>query len=199
MNIYFRNVNNLTAARFGAATNLFALGYNCNPQHEKYIGFEQIALINDWVQGIRTVGMFDHNVVEVINDAVKVNKFDLVEITNNFSITQLQHINCPKLMHIGLEHLEGLEVSFLDEVDGFILACSGDLAFWQSNPKHVDGLKILNTQTPVFLNMTFDLLDFDALMALLNPFGVCVEANTETKVGIVDFDYIGDILDKLEV
>jgi hypothetical protein len=195
MHIYFSNINNLTAARFGAAQGFFALSFNLDAANPHYLGYQGINEIAAWTSGSHIAGAFAQPVLELVNDAIALTHLEIVEIpADGLTVAQMQQIRAKIMLRTTLAQLPTLPADVLDYAHYILIYEPHN--HWQAAAQN-QYLQAIAAKKMVFLHINF--FANEAKQIKNTKFNLCLVAESEEAVGIKNFDDLNEIIDALQL
>lgn len=203
-------VANLTDARYFASKGVDWMGFVLEQGQENALSKQQFQAITEWVGGVRLVGEFDLTPASEILSLATELKLDAVQVgmfAERDPLMQLKNITVMKEVVISndMEETDILE-HFLDYspfCEFFILDLRKSGISWQQIlNKELYPLSMFQNlckYNKVFLNIDMTPANLPAIVATLEPYGICVTGGAEEKVGYKSFDELDEIFDLFEM
>lgn len=194
--IYFKNINNLSDARFGAGNDFWGIGFNLSPQSENFLGFDKIKEISGWIEGPNLIGTFNHEIKDLIDDAAEICNLDLIEF-ETFPTKKIE-VNTEKIVNLEISNLdENIDLNTLNP-DYLILNGHISLLDLNHNSNLLSKIETLKNVADLFLNFNFKTNEVREIVEIIQPFGICLAGGNEIKPGLKNFEYLNEILEELE-
>ncbi len=189
-------ISNLHDARFCAGMGVNLLGFQIDPDNERFVAAEKYNELKSWVEGVKFVGEF--------NDTAKVSlseyKFDYLQTSTPSAIQELQSYDLPLILEIKfdgvLSNLKALLEEHHTQVNFFIISTAKSHF---AIPETVKEFKDITSKYAVFFETEFDGENALSIIDELKPEGIILQGEDEIKVGYKDFDRLGDVLEAIEV
>ena len=115
--LFLRNINNLSDARFAASEGFFALSYNLSTSSESFMSISKIRELNEWVAGPIKVAEFDETIPDFINDALDRTELELAMLPYSSALRDLKMISNPKIIKLRYDDINKLILTKLKLAD----------------------------------------------------------------------------------
>ncbi len=198
--IFFRNIRNLSAARFAAGFDFDLLGFDFNSSSEHHPGIEKIGEIIGWLSFNDVLGTFNTEISDVINDTSERFSLSNVELPLTFTQEKLAQIEQNILVEIVLEKLlenEKLVISWLGIADQIILSSRQSWESLKQNHQTLHTIRTLCESYEVWIAFSFSPESANEMLETLNPHGICFNSVDEEKPGIIDLEQFYPLLEAL--
>lgn len=204
-------VTNLTDARYFAAREVEWLGFDCSAGSDTYLSPPQIMAIQEWVDGVKFVGEFNIESLEVIQSAVNELHLDAVQLGMAASLQTIRDLSfsVPVIREIVPDYYhsdEDLKEQFTQSPEGvayFILNLEKNGFTWddlrENSPFSLATIQEICTQYPVLLALNYQPQQIGPILDTLPLKGLHLSGGTEEKVGFKSFDDLDALLDLLEI
>jgi len=184
-------ISNLTDARYFAAWGVDYLSYILDESDERFIGFESIKEIKNWVEGPKNLGLLTGLVVPDSIDSI------------------YQELGLDGLVVAPFTETNGIsdrytrvykEITDLEKAT----SCSEEFMVVKLPPK-TDLAKIKNqlvqiaSDNEMFIDGINSVEEIEYLLQEINPSGIVLKGGEEEKVGFKSFDELDEIFEYLEV
>lgn len=199
--IFFRNIRNLSAARFAAGFDFDLLGFDFDSSSEHHPGIEKIGEIIGWLSFNDVLGTFNTEISDVINDTIERFSLTNVELPLNFPQDKLAQIEQKVLIEIVLEKLlenDELAISWLGIADQIILSCKQSWESLKQNHQTLHTIRTLCESYEVWIAFPFNPESANEMIETLKPHGICFNSVDEEKPGIIELEHFYPMLEALE-
>lgn len=198
--LYFKEINNLSDARFAAAAGASFIGFSFDRSDSRYVEPATFVEIKGWISGPRLVGSFGFISPDDLNRDIDQYGLDLVEVGLDIYGGYAKSIHAETMMRI---KLSALDQTSLRHFDGDYLVVYADDLFRNWNLTRVNrqifqSLKDACTYTNCLLDIPADAPALRDIVEQLNPAGLCIRGGNEQRPGVKDFGEMQDFLDALE-
>lgn len=198
---YFKDVNNLSDARFAAAADAALIGFSFDPSDSRYVEPAVFSEIKGWISGPKLVGSFGFVSPDELNREIDQYGLDAVEIGLDVYGGYARSVHAETLMRI---KLSALDQTSLRHFDGDYLFIHADDLFrnWtltRVNRQMVQLLKDACTYTNCILDIPAHAEELRDVVGQLNPFALCIRGGNEERPGMKEFTGMQDMLEALEV
>lgn len=197
--IYFRNITNLSDARYGAAAGFDLMGYNMDSSDPNVLTPDKVREINGWVSGPLCVGQFGTQPAVTIEDAIEVANLEGAEVPAS-EMGRLSK-DADQFNVIGRMLLSDIVSGTAASSGRFLLIINDLFETYEALMQDADaanGLADLIDKNRVYVQFNFNADDTRVAVNHFNPEGIAIEGGSEEKVGIRDFSDVDDIRMALE-
>jgi phosphoribosylanthranilate isomerase len=203
-------VTNLTDARYFAAREVEWLGFQLEAGDERYISPDSVAVIKEWVDGVKVVGEFSFSKTGDIRALADRLGLDAVQVGMFAEIEELPALaGIPVIKEVIVDE-ETTETDFLEHLldyspfcDAFLLDFANSGITWEKIkrgipfPKEV--LKSACQHNRVIVNIELSSAIIQEFLSTIRPYGLNVTGGEEEKTGFKSFEELDEIFDLLEV
>lgn len=192
--IYFRNITNLSDARYGAAAGFDLIGYNMDSNDPNVLTPDKVKEINGWVSGPLCVGQFGYQPVVSIEDAIEVANLEGAEVP--FSEMGRFAKDADQFNIIGRVLLSEIAEGNIHPTSAILVIINDLYESYEAlmnEASAANGLAEIIDNNRVYVQFNFNADDTRVAVNHFNPEGIALEGGYEEKVGIRDFTDVDDI------
>lgn len=179
--IKLSRLNNLSDARFAAASGIEYISFCFDQLNERYISPAHAKQIMDWLSGVECIGEFINEPVETINEVCKLINLHLVQVKGNYTP----------------EDIAGIKVPVIWEIDDNGAVPPGVFAV---QVIYQNGIPSLAQSVKTIFHFTNETTQtIKGVIQTHRPFAISFTGGDEDKPGLRDFSELSDVLDALAV
>lgn len=204
--VHANHITSLTDARYFAALEVTALGFNLEQGTDTYMSPQQLIAIKEWVEGPQIIGQFGMQPVETIQEAVTTIGLDGVQLGHFAPVDYAMRLpDVVVIKEIVLE--EALDRTYLEQqlftfgsyVDRFILTGRFQWQTLAQNPYDLAFLRQCCKDYRIVIAFDFAAAELPALLSGLAPYGIGVTGGEEEAVGVKSFDELDDLFEHIQM
>jgi len=190
-------ITNLSDARFAAAAGIDYMGFCFDPSSVDFLLPIKAKEIIEWTSGSFVIGEFGEQSVEEITALSDLLNMDVVAINNSLLPDELPQIGKPiiKIIEIENRDLAYLKIEFqayTDVVAGFQLNGSFNTTITKN------ALQEICKEYKVFLNLIIAPEVLQATLQEIQPYAFILQAGSEEKTGMKEYDDLNEMLELLK-
>lgn len=198
--LYFKDVTNLSDARYAAAADASLIGFSFDPADSQYIEPAVFSEIKGWISGPRIVGSFGLVSPDELNREIDQYGLELVEVGLDIYGGYARTIHADTIMRI---KLSALDQTSLRHFDGDYLLVHADSLFpnWALTRVNRQMMQLLEdacTYTNCIIDIPAEASQIREMVEMLQPTGICIRGGKEIRPGVKEFDALQDMLEALE-
>lgn len=204
--VHANHITNLTDARYFAALEVTALGFNLEQGTDTYMPPQQLIAIKEWVEGPQIIGQFGMQPVETIQEAVTTIGLDGVQLGHFAPVDHAMRLpDVTVIKEIVMEevldrtYLEQQLFTFGSYVDRFILTGRFQWKTLAGNPHDVAFMRQCCQDYRIVVAFDFDAAELPALLSGIEPYGIGVTGGEEEAVGVKSFDELDDLFEHIQM
>jgi phosphoribosylanthranilate isomerase len=202
-------VTNLTDARYFAAWEVDWMGFCLAEGEEDYVSPQMVAAMMEWLDGLQFVGEFGMETAAEIKKLVEELQLKAIQLPFLSGLdvamalddyTLFKEIVFDKSFDTGF--IQPVLEQFESYVDAFVFDFSKNdvaLADMLDNEAFLASLKGFCETYPVWLFGNFGPEEWNQLLEIVNPEGICMKGGDEEKVGYKSFDELDEVFEDLYV
>jgi phosphoribosylanthranilate isomerase len=190
-------ITNLSDARFAAAAGIDYMGFCFDPSSVDFLLPIKAKEIIEWTSGSYAIGEFGEQSVEEITALSDLLNMDVVAINNSLLPDELPQIGKPiiKIIEIENRDLAYLKIelqAYTDVVAGFQLNGSFNTTITEN------ALQEICKEYKVFLNLILAPEVLQATLQEIQPYAFILQAGSEEKTGMKEYDDLNEMLELLK-
>jgi phosphoribosylanthranilate isomerase len=195
--IKLSGVGNLSDARYAAAMGIHYISFCFDPANPAYIAPVKAAEIMGWTSGSEAIGSFGEQSKEEISDICEMLKLDMVEVENAIEAAQLISFERPIIKTIDVSGMNENEVETI--IEKYRATCYAFQLKAEKYPFSNSFLSKLCSEVKIIADINFHISNTAAFIREVKPYAISLQAGSEEKTGLRDFDELADLLESIQV
>lgn len=207
--VKINSVTNLTDARYFAAWEVDWMGFCLTEGEEDYVSPQMVSAMIEWLDGLQFVGEFGMQTaaeIKQVAEALGLNAIQLPFLSGLDVAMALDDYTVFKEIVFDKSFDSGFIQPVLEQfesyVDAFVFDFSKNniaLADILDNEVFLSSLKGFCETYQVWLFGNFNLEEWNELLELVHPEGICMKGGDEEKVGYKSFDELDEVFEAMYV
>lgn len=182
------SIANLSDARYFAAWNVDAIGFDLNAHSPHFASPNLVNALREWISGPFIIGEFDGiQGKEKIDSMISLLELDAIQLgpfcPNDWKFS------VPVYREILLD-----SVHDFPPANAYIIKSENPTFHWKSE---IDPLQKIIKLKPCFIDFPLNPIDYNKIIHTLNPEGFVLRGGEEEKVGFKSFDEVDEIMEVL--
>ncbi|MFN3528654.1 MAG: hypothetical protein ACK417_01865 [Bacteroidia bacterium] len=197
---YFRDITNLSDARFAAAADAAFVGFSFDPTSVNYVSPSAMMEMRGWLSGPKITGNFGLIAPDELNREISAYDLEVVELAFDIYAGYARSIHAETIMRL---KLSALDQAGLRHFDGDYLLLYADQIFpnWTlscANRQLISLLKDACARCRCIIDIPAEAEQLRQMVQELRPNAVCLHGGSEDRPGIKEFTDMQEKLDALE-
>ncbi len=192
--IYFKNIQNLSIARYASGNGAAAIWFNFDQNANECINFAKAKEIASWISGPIIGGEFNEISISNLNECLDLIKLDFIvlpfEMKNSIDFSEI-----PIYWKISLVDLLHLDLDFKDS--NFVVATIDKN--WFENKLEAKESKEILKQLSLRHHLVFDFIwnigSVKSFLEMLPNTVICVNSIEEKETGLLETEDLEDIIE----
>lgn len=204
------SITNLTDARYFAAWEVEWLGFNLESGNESFISPRTAKTIQEWVDGVKTVGEFGLPTEKEVRSALEFLDLDSIQLGMFADLSLVQSLADLTIFKEVVIDKETTPAFLENHLESFAPFCNYFLFNFDKNgvswadlvayfPNLKDCVENLGLKFPTLLSISANPNDLDEILENINIVGLNLKGGAEEKVGFKSFDDLDEIFEALEI
>ena len=192
--LFLKNVNNLSDARFAASEGFFAISFNMSSGSSSFMSVEKVKELNAWVSGPLKIAEFDKTIPDLINDTLTQSELELALIPYTSSTKDIEKINFPVILNISVEDKVDFGETKISLAEYLLVEINNSTLNSKSQSNCIASL-IENHL--VFISVSDD-VNRPEVIERFSPFGLIIKGGKEYKPGIKNYERLSAEVDEMK-
>lgn len=198
--LYFKDITNLSDARFAAAADADFVGFSFDPASSNYVEPSRMMEMRGWLSGPQIVGNFNLIAPDELNREIAEYSLEAVEVPYEIYAGYARSVHAPTIMRL---KLSALDQAGIRHFDGDYLLLHADALFpnWtltKANRQLFQLLQDACAQTRCIIDIPAETTQLREMVAALDPYAICLYGGQEQRPGIREFADMQEMLEALE-
>jgi phosphoribosylanthranilate isomerase len=198
--LYFRDITNLSDARFAAAADAALVGFSFDPLSANFVNPAQMMEMRAWLSGPGIVGNFGLVAPDELNRHIAEYQLEAVEVGYDVYAGYAKSLHAQTIMRL---KLSALDQAGIRHFDGDYLLLHADALFpnftmAKANKQLLYLLEKACAETRCLLDIPAEATQLRSMVESLNPYGICLYGGREERPGVREFGALQEQLEVLE-
>lgn len=198
--LYFKDLTNLSDARFAAAADAEFVGFSFDPISSNYVAPNIMMEMRGWLSGPQIVGNFGLIAPDDLNREIGNYDLEVVELDFALYAGYARSVHADTILRL---KLSALDQAGLRHFDGDYLLLHADHIFpnWRLTKANRQVLALVRDACAghkVILDIPAEGAEWAEMVKLIQPYAVCIYGGQEERPGVKSFDDMQEVLEALE-
>lgn len=198
--LYFKDLTNLSDARFAAAADAEFVGFCFDPISSNYVAPNAMMEMRGWLSGPKFVGNFNLIAPDDLNLEIDNYELEVVELDFSLYAGYARSVHAETILRL---KLSALDQAGLRHFDGDYLLIHADEIFsnWtltRTNRQVLDLLKSACAHNRCIIDIPAEAQQLREIVQMLSPYALCLYGGQEQRPGIKEFTDMQEKLEALE-
>ncbi len=198
--LYFKDLTNLSDARFAAAADAEFVGFSFDPISTNYVAPNAMMEMRGWLSGPKIVGNFNLIAPDDLNLEIDNYELEVVELDFSLYAGYARSVHAETILRL---KLSALDQAGLRHFDGDYLLIHADEIFsnWtltRTNRHVLDLLKSACAHNRCIIDIPAEAQQLREIVQMLSPYALCLYGGQEQRPGIKEFTDMQEKLEALE-
>lgn len=198
--LYFKDLTNLSDARFAAAADAEFVGFSFDPISSNYVAPNAMMEMRGWLSGPKFVGNFNLIAPDDLNLEIDNYELEVVELDFSLYAGYARSVHAETILRL---KLSALDQAGLRHFDGDYLLIHADEIFsnWtltRTNRQVLDLLKSACAHNRCIIDIPAEAQQLREIVQMLSPYALCLYGGQEQRPGIKEFTDMQEKLEALE-
>lgn len=198
--LYFKDLTNLSDARFAAAADAEFVGFSFDPISSNYVAPNAMMEMRGWLSGPKFVGNFNLIAPDDLNLEIDNYELEVVELDFSLYAGYARSVHAETILRL---KLSALDQAGLRHFDGDYLLIHADEIFsnWtltRTNRQVLDLLKSACAHNRCIIDIPAEAQQLREIVQMLSPYALCLYGGQEQRLGIKEFTDMQEKLEALE-
>jgi phosphoribosylanthranilate isomerase len=183
--LYFKDLTNLSDARFAAAADAEFVGFSFDPISSNYVAPNAMMEMRGWLSGPKIVGNFNLIAPDDLNLEIDNYELEVVELDFSLYAGYARSVHAETILRL---KLSALDQAGLRHFDGDYLLIHADEIFSNSACAH----------NRCIIDIPAEAQQLREIVQMLSPYALCLYGGQEQRPGIKEFTDMQEKLEALE-
>ena len=198
--LYFKDLTNLSDARFAAAADAEFVGFSFDPISTNYVAPNAMMEMRGWLSGPKIVGNFNLIAPDDLNLEIDNYELEVVELDFSLYAGYARSVHAETILRL---KLSALDQAGLRHFDGDYLLIHADEIFsnWtltRTNRQVLDLLISACAHNRCIIDIPAEAQQLREIVQMLSPYALCLYGGQEQRPGIKEFTDMQEKLEALE-